>query len=1661
MSMAMGTSEQHLPAILENMPNSNQPLTHHISSSSAIGTMIPTPGMPQGGCANLVVSCSSDSSIITTVGAGMVPRTTVGSGTLLPTANGSAGLKRNPSLNAVNGPGLNGYQTANAAVGSGGGNSIISSIGMVQQSSQMIPTPGLSSQMIPTPGFNNSVPLMSSDCSNGGAFSRAQTTTVSNQQRQKQYIANQNRRVLHSLGGPIGAGMRSNIQHKPSLYGFPNGVMVGGLGLVGSNMQLVNGPAVSEGYLSTASYSSSAEQHFDQQHHQPMISTSSSQQMLPITGDGYTSVSENMCGTASSAFSSMNNQNMNSTTLRSKLLLGQHPNLESMQQTAHIKPQILDHSQRMNFQSPQSTREQIMLSQHQMQNFKHLQLQQQSNQHYARIAQNQQPQQRQQHQQLISKTDVLQSSMTPSLEGQLMPDQGLDSHNDLLLPQAAERFDFSELGSRYCRGTSNGEHSKGAELVGLLPQDFPPSFSQGSELLLPPHRQTSGSVNEFSCLFNGPQSDALQHGNWQPQQIQKLQMGDKSSFGQFIVEEFHQRITEQEEAQQSCFSPEGSINGHAAVTKSAALSKSSSGVHCGPGKSTNEQNYYNQRRWILFLLHARRCSATKGACKEVNCITVQKLWIHMQTCNNEKCNYPRCCKSRKLYQHYRVCRAVDCPVCVPVRDFIAANCKTKTCPPADTDCANQVNGSWRTSDDAGADRLTCKLRRLPVETSDDPQSLSKRVKMHHNLPSVVPKREKFSVSGPLVNHSHTFQEGHPQECQQAETAVTIKSEVIEMKPDSSIGFGQQNSPVCSNIIGDDSMNAHAAKPDSESLLQNEVDGCANQETNLAEKEIDQTKIKAEKEGNAAPIDPGSGSKSGKPKIKGVSLTELFTPEQIREHITSLRQWVGQSKAKAEKNQALEHSMSENSCQLCAVEKLTFEPPPIYCTPCGARIKRNAMYYTIGSGDTRHYFCIPCNNEARGDTIEVDGTVFPKARLEKKRNDEETEEWWVQCDKCEAWQHQICALFNGRRNDGGQAEYTCPNCHTEEVEKGERKPLPQNAVLGAIDLPRTILSDHIEQRLFRRLKQERQDRARHLGKTFDEIPGAEGLVVRVVSSVDKKLEVKQRFLEIFREENYATEFPYKSKVILLFQKIEGVEVCLFGMYVQEFGSECQFPNQRRVYLSYLDSVKYFRPEVKTATGEALRTFVYHEILIGYLEYCKKRGFTSCYIWACPPLKGEDYILYCHPEIQKTPKSDKLREWYLSMLRKASKENIVADVTNFYDHFFVSAGECKAKVTAARLPYFDGDYWPGAAEDMINQLRQEEDGRKQQKKGKTKKTITKRQLKAAGQADLSTNASKDALLMQKLGETIFPMKEDFIMVHLQHACTHCCLLMVSGTRWVCNQCKNFQLCDKCHAADQRLEERDRHPINSRDKHILTPVEIKDVPSDTKDKDEIIESEFFDTRQAFLSLCQGNHYQYDTLRRAKHSSMMVLYHLHNPAAPAFVTTCNICQHDIETGQGWRCETCTDFEVCNACYQKDGGVDHPHPLTNNPSIADRDAQNQEAREKRVQQLRKMLDLLVHASQCRSPHCPYPNCRKVKGLFRHGMHCKTRASGGCQMCKKMWYLLQIHSRACKESNCHVPRCKDLKEHMRRLQQQAESRRRAAVMEMMRQRAAEVSGTAE
>lgn len=81
-----------------------------------------------------------------------------------------------------------------------------------------------------------------------------------------------------------------------------------------------------------------------------------------------------------------------------------------------------------------------------------------------------------------------------------------------------------------------------------------------------------------------------------------------------------------------------------------------------------------------------------------------------------------------------------------------------------------------------------------------------------------------------------------------------------------------------------------------------------------------------------------------------------------------------------------------------------------------------------------------------------------------------------------------------------------------------------------------------------------------------------------------------------------------------------------------------------------------------------------------------------------------------------------------------------VSNLFDCFFVPSGECNSKVTAARLPCFDGDYWSDAAETFIKDIEQES-------KDDCSKKVTKRTLKAMGHKD-PIGTSKDILLMHKV-------------------------------------------------------------------------------------------------------------------------------------------------------------------------------------------------------------------------------------------------------------------------------------------------------------------------
>jgi len=58
------------------------------------------------------------------------------------------------------------------------------------------------------------------------------------------------------------------------------------------------------------------------------------------------------------------------------------------------------------------------------------------------------------------------------------------------------------------------------------------------------------------------------------------------------------------------------------------------------------------------------------------------------------------------------------------------------------------------------------------------------------------------------------------------------------------------------------------------------------------------------------------------------------------------------------------------------------------------------------------------------------------------------------------------------------------------------------------------------------------------------------------------QVRQKFMELFQREpgGYPDAFPHRQRVLLLYQRVDGVDVCLFCMYVQEYGPDCPAPNR---------------------------------------------------------------------------------------------------------------------------------------------------------------------------------------------------------------------------------------------------------------------------------------------------------------------------------------------------------------------------------------------------------------------------------------------------------------------------------------------------------------------
>jgi hypothetical protein len=235
-----------------------------------------------------------------------------------------------------------------------------------------------------------------------------------------------------------------------------------------------------------------------------------------------------------------------------------------------------------------------------------------------------------------------------------------------------------------------------------------------------------------------------------------------------------------------------------------------------------------------------------------------------------------------------------------------------------------------------------------------------------------------------------------------------------------------------------------------------------------------------------------------------------------------------------------------------------------------------------------------------------------------------------------------------------------------------------------------------------------------------------------------------------------------------------------------------------------------------------------------------------------------------------------------------------------------------------------------------------------------------------------------------------------------------------------------------------------------------------SDTAEEDPPIESELFESRQQFLNYCQKTHRQFDELRRAKHSTVMVLYQLHNPTAPTFLQQCSACYNDITHGTRYHCNDCVNFELCQDCYEpvtsglwakRDARFAHDKTHTFTPVDMERAEETQMTRKEREQSLKAHVKLLEHAGTCEGPpECSLHNCQRMKKLFEHVHSCDVKPKRDCKICTRLLALCTIHSRMCTARDaCPIPFCDRIRERnkrLRRQQQLMDDRRRQAQNEL-------------
>ncbi|RQM09664.1 hypothetical protein DD237_007105 [Peronospora effusa] len=659
---------------------------------------------------------------------------------------------------------------------------------------------------------------------------------------------------------------------------------------------------------------------------------------------------------------------------------------------------------------------------------------------------------------------------------------------------------------------------------------------------------------------------------------------------------------------------------------------------------------------------------------------------------------------------------------------------------------------------------------------------------------------------------------------------------------------------------------------------------------------------------------------------------LFNPESHYIHVDAeiLLNRFNES-VKAEQNrQAKRHRAQHvckvcrgNTCIVCHQQCLDVAQPNLHCSAgCSTEMRIGSVYFI--SDDGTRIWCQKCKARMARDRSSTDRAHSDNANALLdcviKKKIEPSVEPWVKCGECSRWLHQVCGLYNPvigayksqktLNTASGSLSikanpYVCPlcRCRRERVTSSP-EPIKRNILVddrdenaqnsSCLNIPSCELSTFIQNFL------------RHGLNEAGEYEAARTLYVRALSFPGERMVVPEGVVRAFDENSQllAQQRPgtdtssqrlpphisYLSRGLYLFQKHEGMEVCLFTIYAQEFGDDCELEaNRRAVYIAYLDSVRYLKPA-------SARTTAYHLILLAYFDYVRRHGFSRVHIWSCPPQKRISYVFWCRPAFQKTPSSEHLRHWYNKLLMKAKERGIVKDWTTLYDRYFsdsvcVSTADGDPKPPASFVsmkeknevgvstrgttvesvnsdelvwpakqlpPIFDGDIIPSELDRIL--------GRIMSRNKKQKRSRENKKFAACGK---NSSIAHDGGNVSSC-DRFTCIKEE--------------VLSASPLRV---NAKMREVFSKCQFAVQRLKQDllvvDLDVVNDDEtmEDYGTSVTEEGRPKGCHPDTLLVPSQvprLFGSRFMFHQLCSYAGYQFDSLRRAKHSTMMMLHHYFN---------------------------------------------------------------------------------------------------------------------------------------------------------------------------------------